>query len=100
MELEGPSTASRGSDRKLGRGVGFPSLSPHLEGNVEDKVLLSTREAAGFLGVHVRTLHRMIRRGAIPVYRLPGSNRLRFKKAELLAALVPVEPNTEGRDGD
>ena len=60
--------------------------------------LLTADEAAQLLRVHRRTLQRMVARGDVPVYRLPGSNRLRFKKEDLLASLEPVEPK-ETEDG-
>ena len=57
--------------------------------------LLTTKEAAELLRVHVRTLHRMIARGDIPTFRLPGGRDLRIKKADLLSSLEPLEPPEE-----
>ena len=54
--------------------------------------LLTTKEAAELLRVHIRTLHRMIARGDIPTFRLPGGRDFRIKKSDLLAALERVEP--------
>ena len=52
-----------------------------------DEEVMTPVEAAKFMRVHLRTLRRLAGDGRIPVHRLPGSNRLRFLKSELLASL-------------
>jgi len=59
--------------------------------------LLTTKEAAELLRVHIRTLHRMIARGDIPTFRLPGGRDFRIKKADLLSALERVGVDGEER---
>ena len=57
--------------------------------------LLTAKEAAELLRVHIRTLHRMVKRGDLKVYRLSGGRDFRIKKSDLLAALERVEPTEE-----
>jgi len=54
--------------------------------------LLTAKEAAELLRVHIRTLHRMVKRGDLKVYRLSGGRDFRIKKSDLLSALERVEP--------
>ena len=56
--------------------------------------LLTTGDAAAFLGVSEETLRRWADRKQIRHVRLP-SGQLRFDPADLTAALEPVEPSTE-----
>jgi len=62
--------------------------------------LLDLKQAAELLGVHPRTVRRMIKQGHLPAYRLAGGQQLRIKKSDLLeAALEPVEPEGQ-RDSE
>ena len=49
--------------------------------------LLTAREVAGRLGVRTRWVTDKWNQGVLPGYRLPGSNRLRFAWAEVVASL-------------
>jgi len=62
----------------------------------DDKELLTIQDVADLLELSKRTVERKIKDGVIPAFRLPGGRRLYVKRADLLAALEPVEP----RDGD
>lgn len=53
--------------------------------------LLTTTEAAALLDVHGETLRRWVADGWIRHIRLP-SGQLRFRRADIAAALTPVEP--------
>ena len=44
---------------------------------------INAKNAAEYLGIQVRTLWAKVRLGLVPAHRLPGSNRLRFKRDEL-----------------
>ncbi len=59
---------------------------------MEGNELLTLKEVAEILHVHVRTVQRRIKAGVLPAYRQPGGQRLYVKKADLLASLEPVEP--------
>ena len=52
---------------------------------------MSTGAAAALLGVSDETLRRWAEKGQIRHIKLP-SGRLRFRRADLEAALTPVEP--------
>jgi excisionase family DNA binding protein len=51
---------------------------------------LTVEEASKFLKIHPRTLKRYIKSGRVKAYRL--GRDLRFKRADLEAALEPVKP--------
>lgn len=57
--------------------------------------LLTTGAAAGILGVSDETLRRWADDKRIRHVRLP-SGQLRFRRADLVEALTPVEPTAEG----
>lgn len=52
-----------------------------------DETLLKPGEAAEFLGVHPVTLRRWVREGHVTALRLPTSQRMRFRRSDLLKAL-------------
>ena len=54
--------------------------------------LLRTSEAASVLGVSDETLRRWAADGRIRHIKLP-SGQVRFRRADLLAVLTPVEPD-------
>lgn len=58
--------------------------------------MLSLRDVAKILGVHLNTAHRYAREGVIPAHRLPGVGRGRYYvlKSELMQfiAAQPHEP--------
>jgi excisionase family DNA binding protein len=58
---------------------------------VPDRTDLATGAAAELLGVSDETLRRWAEQGKVRYVRLP-SGRLRFRRADLEAILVPVEP--------
>lgn len=47
--------------------------------------LLHVEHVAELLGISVRTVHELTRKRAIPCRRLPGTRRVLFLEAELLA---------------
>ena len=51
---------------------------------------VSLNEAADYIGVHFRTLRRMIREGQIPAHRV-GNRIIRLNLNEVDAALKPVK---------
>ena len=57
--------------------------------------LLTPAELATALGVGVRTVRRMTRDGLIPCIQV-GVRRPRYLLADVLAALIPTDTNTEG----
>lgn len=58
------------------------------------QTLITTGEAADYLGVPIGTLRRWAKKGSVPYVVLP-SGRLRFDKADLDAAVRRVETVTE-----
>lgn len=57
--------------------------------------MMRAQEAADYLGVHVKTLHRWSDAGKIRVYRTPGKQR-RYYKADLdLAVKSMLQTNEE-----
>jgi len=60
------------------------------------KGLLTTKEAARYLGVHVQTIYTYVKQGLLKASRLPttkgepGAKRLRFHIKDLDALLVPA----------
>jgi excisionase family DNA binding protein len=60
--------------------------------------MLSTEEAATYLGVHPRTLRRSVAEGILRAYRLKGRGRmLRFRAADLDGLLQEVPSAGRGR---
>ena len=59
---------------------------------MENRELLTLEKVAELLDVSVRTVQQRITDGTIRAFKLPGGRRLYVKKADLLAALEPVEP--------
>ncbi len=55
---------------------------------------LSTREAAGFLGLNLRTVYRLIDDGALPAYRLGRVIRLRRADVEAYLDSARIEPGS------
>jgi len=49
-----------------------------------EDVLMTTAQCLGFLGICNTTLHKMIRRGQIPFFRV--GNKMRFSKTEVRKA--------------
>lgn len=56
-------------------------------------VYLTLDQVATMLGKHTRTVRRLVTRGALRGYHIPGSRGLYFKRADIEAALQPVEPS-------
>ncbi len=56
----------------------------------DDEALLTSAEAAKLLGYSEKSFRNAVSLGKIPHYKLFGQNR--FKKSELLALLIRVEP--------
>lgn len=66
-----------------------------------EREFLSVREAAELLGVSQATIRRRIKKGMIKAYRLRGGRRMgsiRIKRADLLAALELLQPESETTD--
>lgn len=57
--------------------------------------LYSPEEAAGYLGVHVKTVRSWIRDGRLKASRLAGQRALRIKASDLQAVLEPLEPGEQ-----
>lgn len=53
-------------------------------------------EAREYLGISDATLRRLVREGRLPAYRMGGMGRLRFRKEDLDAVLVPVPTGRQG----
>lgn len=49
--------------------------------------ILDTEQTAELLGMNVRSVRRAVREGRLPAYRLPGGQRNRFFRDELIAWL-------------
>ena len=58
-------------------------------GDQDDEALMTSAEAAEFLGLSVKGLRNLASAGKVPHYKLFGHNR--FKRSELLALLIRVE---------
>lgn len=59
--------------------------------------LLSTEQAATYLGVHPKTLRRYVAQGLVTAYRLKGRGRmLRFRPADLDGLLQAVPTRGQG----
>ena len=72
------------------------SESQHSKSEVMVKEILTPREAAQYLSVHVRTIYRLAKNGEIPGRKVGGS--WRFKKETLDRWLSGRErPLTEGK---
>ena len=72
--------------------LGFPCFRGYaILVPVQDQTDLATGAAAAVLGVSDETLRRWVERGKVRYVRLP-SGRLRFRRSDLEALLVPVEP--------
>ncbi len=52
--------------------------------------LLDVDGVAGLLAVSPTTVYRMVRAGHLRAYRFEGGARLRFRRDDVLASLVPV----------
>ena len=50
---------------------------------------LSSRQAADYLGVHIKTIQRWADSGRLPAWRL-GNQYLRFRRGDVEAMLKPV----------
>ena len=66
--------------------------------------LLTIDEAAALLRKGRSTMYRYLKEGKIRAYQVAGAGRMLFKREELLALLVPVEPGAfkevnEGGEG-
>lgn len=59
--------------------------------------LLTARDVAELVGVHVETVLRWVRQGLIPAVRLPGG-AIRFRHDELEAWLAEHSTATPGRE--
>jgi excisionase family DNA binding protein len=55
--------------------------------------LMTTREAAKYLGIHEMSVYRGVKRGVIPVIRVGG--RLRFSKKVIVEVLGVREKKTD-----
>lgn len=55
--------------------------------------VLPTSEAARILGLDVRTVHRMIKRGTLPAHKLPGrTGSYVINRTDVEAILAAAEP--------
>jgi excisionase family DNA binding protein len=61
--------------------------------------MLKAQEAADYLGVHVKTLHRWSNAGDIATYRTPGNQR-RYHKADLDGFLKHMLSGKQTRERD
>jgi excisionase family DNA binding protein len=61
---------------------------------LEHGPLISPRDAANLLGVHVNSIRQWIAQGRLPAYRLAGNHHLRVSRDDL-AALIVVVPVTK-----
>ena len=52
--------------------------------------MITTREVAEVLGVHIETVRNWVRKGKLRAYRVSGRGRLRFDPADVRAVLKPV----------
>ena len=52
--------------------------------------MMTTREVAEVVGVHIETVRGWVRKGKLRAYRVSGRGRLRFDPADVRAVLKPV----------
>jgi excisionase family DNA binding protein len=62
----------------------------------DDIVWLSTRQAAGRLGITARTLYRFIDEGSLPAYRFGRVIRLKGTEVDAFVESTRIEPGTLG----
>ena len=60
--------------------------------------MITTREVAEVLGVHIETVRGWVRKGKLRAYRVSGRGRLRFDPADVRAVLKPVGEDSEPPD--
>ncbi|MDH7570494.1 MAG: helix-turn-helix domain-containing protein [Armatimonadota bacterium] len=65
-----------------------------------DQEILTAKQAKEFLQISDSTLRRYIRRGKLKAYRLAGERNLRFRRADLVALLVPANSGADSEDLD
>ena len=41
---------------------------------------MDSKDCASYLGVHVNTLYKYVNEGGLPVFRMPGRNKFKFRK--------------------
>lgn len=64
----------------------------------EDAVWLCGYAGAGqYLGVHADTVRSYVKRRLLRAFRIRGSRLIRFKRADLDALMVTVEPEGQAR---
>ena len=54
--------------------------------------LLTRKQAAERLSISLPTLNELTKKGAVKGYRIPGTNRLRYKTSEVTNALTVIKP--------
>ena len=54
--------------------------------------LLTRQQAADVLKVSLPTLNELTKSGALKAYRIPGTNRPRYKTSDVTAALTAIKP--------
>lgn len=59
--------------------------------------LLSRQQAADLLGISLPTLHTYTKKGLIISYKIPGSDRVLFKQADLVGSLQQVKVSRYNR---
>ena len=57
-----------------------------------EREYLKAVEAADLIGVGLDTIRNYAKQGLIPAYRTPGGKDLRFKRTDLDAAMIRVQP--------
>ena len=55
--------------------------------------IITVKEAARILAVSSMTVHRLIRSGALPAWRVAGTGPIRINSEDVEALRVPVSPN-------
>jgi excisionase family DNA binding protein len=61
------------------------ALLAALESRVQAREVMHRQEAADYLGINVRTLDRMSKRGELPFHQLKGLEVRLFLRSELIA---------------
>ena len=61
---------------------------------------VTAAEAAEYLSVHVRTVHRYAAEGRLAPYYIAGSRRMRFRRTDVEAMLVSDEGGLGQEEGE
>lgn len=73
------------------------SLVGFTGGNISPNEKLDKKQAAGILGISVRTLDRYRRKGIIPFYQIDGG-KVSFRYRDIIAVRDKVRGDNHGRD--